>query len=277
MESVLSQTLAPHEVVVVDDGSTDETPQVLAGFGSRIVVVRQPNRGVSAARNAGVARASGDLLAFLDADDEWLPRKLEQQVARMAHEPGLGLVHCGVDEIDAAGRTLSSRLDGVEGDIAERLLLFNGVAILGGGSGALIPRTVFESARGFDTQLSTSADWDLYYRIAAGHRVGFVEEVLVRYRVHEGGMHTNVDLMERDMLRSFAKAMGSGHHVSPAIARRAYANLHYTLAGSYFVARRPGKFAEHALRAVARRPSVLPRFLAFPVRRFRRRATAASR
>jgi len=274
---VLSQTLAPDEVVVVDDGSTDATAEVLAGFGGRIAVVRQENQGVAAARNTGVARTSGQLLAFLDADDEWMPGKLEKQVARLERDPDLGLVHCGVVDVDVDGRWLRDRTDGVEGDVAERLLLFDGVAILGGGSGALIRRAVFDAVGGFDPALSTSADWDLYYRIAVAHRVGFVPDILLRYRMHGSGMHTNVTAMERDMLRAFAKAVAPGTAVSSALARRAYANLHYALAGSYFVDGRAGKFLEHSVRAVSRSPRVLPRFLAFPVRRWRRNAAVAGR
>jgi glycosyltransferase involved in cell wall biosynthesis len=261
---------------VVDDGSTDATADVLAGFGDRVEVVRQRNAGVAAARNAGVARTSGDLVAFLDADDEWLPAKLERQVARIQGDPGLGLVHCGVQEIDGDDRPLGVRTDGIEGHVAERLLRFDGAAILGGGSGALVPRAVFDDVGGFDPLLSTSADWDLYYRIARAHPVGFVDEVLVRYRVHGAGMHTNVDLMARDMLRAFSKAYRVQPRPAPD-ARLAYGNLHYVLAGSYFVAGRPWKFGEHAVRALARSPALLPRFLAFPARRIRRRLPSRSR
>jgi len=222
-----------------------------------------------------VGRTTGDLIAFLDADDEWLPEKLERQVARIEREPGMGLVHCGVEEVDGDGRPLSTRTDGIEGDVAERLLRFDGAAILGGGSGAIVPRAVFDAVGGFDPLLSTSADWDLYYRIATGYRVGFVDEILVRYRLHGAGMHTNVDVMEQDMLRAFSKAFAAPVAPEPA-ARVAYANLHYVLAGSYFVAGRPWKFGEHAARALVRSPALLPRFLAFPARRVRRRFPSLS-
>src|SRR5258708_4350216 len=111
IESVLVQTLPPDEVIVVDDGSTDETPAILASYSSRLTVVRQDNRGFSAARNTGAARASGDVIAFLDSDALWLPTKLERQIVRLTADPDLGLVHCGVEEIDAAGRVVGRRLD----------------------------------------------------------------------------------------------------------------------------------------------------------------------
>lgn len=105
-------------VVVVDDGSTDETPELLARQGPTVRVLRQPNRGVVAARNTGASIAR-DLLAFLDADDAWLPRKIERQVERLLAGERLGLVHCGVEEIDTQDRLVRTRLDGMEGWVSE--------------------------------------------------------------------------------------------------------------------------------------------------------------
>src|SRR3990167_8128796 len=100
IDSVLGQTYPHIEVVVVDDGSTDESRDVLRAYGSRIRWVQQERQGVSAARNRGVRESRGDLVAFLDADDRWLPTKLERQVARWCNEPELGLVHAGEEIID---------------------------------------------------------------------------------------------------------------------------------------------------------------------------------
>src|SRR5947199_8414115 len=97
IDSALGQTCAPLEVIVVDDGSTDETPEVLSSYGDRIRVIRQQNQGVAVARNAGIAAAGGDYLAFLDSDDIWYPRKLELQNARFRDgDRSHGLVHRGV-------------------------------------------------------------------------------------------------------------------------------------------------------------------------------------
>ena len=127
----------------------DGTADVLASYGNRIRVVRQQNRGVAAARNSGAGIAAADLLAFLDADDAWLPHKLELQIARFVCEPRLGLVHCGVEDIDEEGSFLRKRLDGLEGQVATELLLFQQPVILGGGSGHCYPRVVFEIGRRF--------------------------------------------------------------------------------------------------------------------------------
>ncbi|HEX3110532.1 MAG TPA: glycosyltransferase family A protein, partial [Thermoanaerobaculia bacterium] len=95
IDSALGQTLPPLEVIVVDDGSTDDTPAVLAAYGDRIRVLRQKNAGVAVARNSGIAAARGECVAFLDADDVWLPRKLELQIPLFTDS--VGLVHCGVE------------------------------------------------------------------------------------------------------------------------------------------------------------------------------------
>ena len=270
VRSVLAQSLSPLEVIVVDDGSTDDTAEVLRPYEGRVRVLRQPNRGVAAARNTGAAAASGQMLAFLDADDSWLPSKLERQVARAEAEPGLGLIHCGVVEVDDQGRTRVSCLDGMEGLVSREMLLFRRRVILGGGSAAVVPRSVFQRVGGFDERLSTSADWDLYYRIARRYRVGFVSEILVRYRVHAGNMHWNVHAMARDMLAAYASAFSEADPDLQALSRSAYGRLHSMLAGSFFRAGEYRQFALHAMASLATRPGEVGYFAGYPVRALRR-------
>jgi glycosyltransferase involved in cell wall biosynthesis len=275
VESALAQTLRPLEVIVVDDGSTDATVEILAPYLSRIRLVRQPNQGVSAARNVGAGRATGEVLAFLDADDLWLPGKLERQVQRLRSDPGLGLVHCGMEEVDGQGNPLRERLDGMEGWVAPELLLFRQSVILGAGSSALIRRDVFQQVGGFDSRLSTSADWDLCYRIASRWEVGFVREVLFRYRLHGANMHGNIVRMEHDMLLAYAKAFSDPDDSHRRLRRSSYGNLHAVLAGSYFSVGRYADFARHMLMSLALTPGNIGRFLGYPVRRLRRRAAVS--
>ena len=275
LESVFAQTSSPLEVIVVDDGSTDETAEILRVYEGRIRVLSQPNLGVAAARNSGAAVASGELLAFLDADDTWLPTKLERQAARFGVEPGIGLVHCGIEEVDARGRQLRTRLDGMEGWVSREMLLFRRGVILGGGSAAVIRRAAFLEVGGFDEALSTSSDWDLHYRIARRYSVGFVPEVLVRYRVHGGNMHRNVDAMRRDMLAAYAKVFLEQDPELQRLRRWAYGRLHAVLAGSFFQAGEYRRFARHAAASVASRPGQVGYFAGYPVRALRRCLSAS--
>jgi glycosyltransferase involved in cell wall biosynthesis len=270
--SALGQTRPAAEVIVVDDGSTDESARVLEAWAGRVRVVRQGNRGVAAARNAGAALATGDLLAFPDADDVWLPEKLAEQIALFAASPGLGLVHCGVEEVDAEGRTLRTRLDGLDGRVAEEMLLFRRTAILGGGSGAVVTRAVFEQVGGFDEALATSADWDLHHRVARRTPVGFVPRVLLRYRVHGANMHADVARTAREMQAAYAKAFAEDERLRP-LRRRAYGGLHAMLSGSYQAQGRLLPAVRHGLRALAYDPSRSGRFLGYPLRRLQRSAS----
>lgn len=271
VDSALGQTRPAAEVIVVDDGSTDETGRVLDAYAGRVRVVRQGNRGVSAARNAGAALATGDLLAFLDADDVWLPGKLAAQAELFAAPPAPGLVHCGVEEIDAHGRALRTRLDGLDGRVAEEMLLFRRTVILGGGSGAVVTRALFAEVGGFDETLATSADWDLHHRIARRAPVGFVPRVLLRYRVHGGNMHADVARTAREMQAAYAKAFAEDAGLRP-LRRRAYGGLHAMLSGSFHARGQLLPALGHGLRALAHDPSRVRRFLAYPVRRLRRSA-----
>jgi len=153
IDSALAQTYPPLEVIVVDDGSTDATPEVLASYGDRIRVIRQRNEGVARARNAGIATARGDYVAFLDADDVWHPRKLELQIARFDGDPSLGLVHCGVEMFDGDGNTIDVFRDGKEGDIAADLLRLEPGTIALTGSNIVVPKRVAEELGGFDAVL----------------------------------------------------------------------------------------------------------------------------
>jgi glycosyltransferase involved in cell wall biosynthesis len=273
IDSVCSQTLAPYEVIVIDDGSTDDTQNVLARHAKRIRALRQQNKGVAAARNAGVMIASGDLIAFLDADDLWLPHKLERQVELFASQPGIGLVHCATEDINENGVPLRRHFDGLEGLVATEMLLFRRAVILGGGSGVVIPHAVFQKVGGFDEKLSTSADWDLYYRIASRHKVGFVPEVLLQYRLHATNMHGNVRAMEHDMMLAYEKAFTGADAETARLRRRCYGNLHAVLAGSFFSAGEMSRFFAHAAKSLYLTPGNISRFAQYPSR-WRRRAIA---
>jgi glycosyltransferase involved in cell wall biosynthesis len=266
LDSALAQTYRPLEVIVVDDGSTDDTPQVLAAYGDRILVIRQNNLGVGAARNTGIAAARGEYLAFLDSDDIWKPQAIEHEIARFIDDPGLGLVHCGAESFDRDGKTLSVSLNGLEGWVAADLLRLDQEVVAAPGSGIMVPKRVAEEIGGYDASLQPSEDWDFCYRIAVRYRVGCVHEVLVRYRLHGAGIHLNVPGMETAMLNALGKAFQSVDPAVQSLRNHSYGRIHRVLAGCYFQSRQPRLFFKHMAKSLGYDLGNLAYFAAYPVR-----------
>jgi glycosyltransferase involved in cell wall biosynthesis len=188
IDSALAQTLPLHEIVVVDDGSTDGTGDALkARYGERITYVWQSNAGVSAARNAGMAMARGELFALLDSDDLWAPEKTERQCAYLDANPQIGMVVCDVARVDADGQPFDffRRRDVIASDgwvLGD--LLMNPALIP---ASAMLRREVFADVGGFDPALRTAEDIDFFLRVARRWQVGVSEGAMVRaMRGHEG-------------------------------------------------------------------------------------------
>jgi glycosyltransferase involved in cell wall biosynthesis len=269
VESALAQTMAPREVIVVDDGSTDDTEAVVRKFGDKVRYIRQENAGVCAARNRGVAESTGEYIAFLDADDIWDPTKLEKQLAVFESDPEIGLVHCGMLEFDGeTGETIALHLEGQKGWVADELLLWERPAIVGPGGTIMVRRGVFEEVGGFDEQMKVSEDWDFCYRVARRYKVGFVAEPMVNYRSHGAAAHRDIREMERGMGRFYEKAFANDVEVS-RLRERSLGNYHRILAGSYLHAGQYGNFAKNAAKSLWYRPSGIGYFLKFPARRLK--------
>jgi glycosyltransferase involved in cell wall biosynthesis len=271
VRGVIAQTLPASEIIVVDDGSTDATEEVLREFGESVRYIRQDNQGVCAARNAGVEKSSGDFIAFADADDVWLPEKLEKQMAKFAEDSRIGLVHCGMREYDdATGETLSLHLEGGEGDVADDLLLWEKSVIVGPGATIVVRREAFKAVGGFDPEMKVGEDCDFCYRVARNFKIGFVPEILMEYRSHGTNAHGDVAEMERGMSRFYEKAFSAADEKVLKLRRRAYGNFHKVMAGSYFYAGRYTDFLRHAALSIWNRPANFAHFAEFPLRRLRR-------
>ncbi|MEA2336204.1 MAG: hypothetical protein QOE82_211 [Thermoanaerobaculia bacterium] len=266
IDSVLSQTYQVLELIVVDDGSTDDTPQILASYGDRIRAIFQSNGGVGAARNTGIAAARGEYLAFLDSDDIWLPDKLEKEIALFDADPTLGLVHCGAETFDNSGKVLYVSLSGLQGWVGPDLLRLDQTVIAAPGSGTTVPKRVAEEIGGFDPRLQPSEDWDFCYRIAARYRVGYVPEILVRYRMHGNGIHLNIPRMENGMLMALDKAFQSPDPAVQSLRNHTYGRIHRILAGCYFQSREPRKFVRHMLKSLRYDPRNVSYFAKYPLR-----------
>jgi glycosyltransferase involved in cell wall biosynthesis len=234
IRSILSQTRPPIECLVIDDGSTDATAEVVRVFGDEISYVRHEREGVSAARNRGAGLARGSLIGFLDHDDEWLPDKLQRQVQALRDGAAM-LALCAVEVVDENGRTLRTQRLRAKDDLLTGMLMFDGTETVSCSSSGLIRREGFLRIGGFDPALSVSADWDLLFRVLLGGSVAYVDEPLVRYRMHETNMSRDIAAMETDMTCAFAKAF-SDPRLPDALRqrdRRAYGALYRMLAGSY--------------------------------------------
>jgi glycosyltransferase involved in cell wall biosynthesis len=267
IEGALRQTHQPTEVIVVDDGSTDDTEVRVKAFNGAVRYLRQENLGVCAARNRGVAESVGEFIAFLDADDIWEPTKIEKQLEKFTEDPEIGLVHCGMREFDSeTGQTLKLFHEGQEGWVANELLLWERPAVNVSGSAVMVSREAFDAVGGFDTRQMVAEDWDFCYRVAKEFKVGFVRGSLVNYRSHRAAAHRNVHEMERGMTLFYEKAFANGDDVL-RLKKRALGNFHRVIAGSYFQAGHFREFATHALKSLWHRPSGIGYFLGFPLRR----------
>ncbi|HEV2123046.1 MAG TPA: glycosyltransferase [Chloroflexota bacterium] len=265
--SVKAQSHRDVQLIVVDDGSTDATASIVRSVAPEASLLSQSNQGVSAARNAGIAAAKGDYIAFLDADDSWLPRKLERQLQVFLQNPDAGLVHTGSIEVDKCDTVLAEKLDGAEGWAAVDLFLYRR-AVVGGGSSAMIRSQVCQTVGAFSTDLSTTADWDYYIRIAEHFEFSFVREGLIRYRFHGMNMHDNIDLARHDMLLASRRALRRRPDLYGPVRRQGLSQVHRILAGSYYHHGQTGKAIRHCVQSVLLAPTniVAP---PFPLRRTR--------
>ncbi len=189
VRSVIEQTVAPARIIIADDGSTDETPAVAVGLTELWPNVRYlalPHGGVSAARNAAISASNAEFVAFLDADDVWMPTKLERQLAVFENAgQEVGFVHSSYIYIDEAGRVISSipiASPALRGNIFTPLL-FENYVLSGSASSVLVRREVLNRAGYFDERLFHGEDWDLWLRLAAISHVDYSPDQLVAIRV----------------------------------------------------------------------------------------------
>ena len=208
LDSVNSQTVKPNEICVVDDGSTDETEQLLSRHYPQVTYVYQSNTGVSSARNAGVAFTRGHWLAFLDSDDEWMPNKLERQLQEINDNPTFPLVHC--DEIWIRNGTRVNAMHKHQkagGEIFERCLPLCVISP----SAVMIKRRLFEEVGGFDESLPACEDYDLWLRFCSRYPVLYIEEALLRkYGGHDDQLSRQHWGMDRFRVKALVTLLNTG-------------------------------------------------------------------
>lgn len=176
VDSVLNQEFRDFELIVVDDGSTDDSARILDGYGERLTLLRQPNSGVSAARNRGVRKASGELIAFLDSDDLWLPGKLSRQVAFFREHPE-ALINQTEEIWIRNGRRANpkKRHRKISGDIFVPSLEL----CLVSPSAVMLRKEIFDEIGLFDEDLPACEDYDMWLRISCRHPVYLIDTPLI--------------------------------------------------------------------------------------------------
>lgn len=191
--SVLAQSYANIECIIVNDGSTDGTADIARCYGDRVVVIDQANRKLPEARNTGIRHASGEFISFLDADDRIAATKIEHQMTYLEQHPDCGAVYSRVQyfDEDRPEEFYSPRRPTPEGDILDRLLFGNFIPV----HATLFRKSVVEAVEGFRS-FPALEDWDFLLRLCmVGCRFGFLDEVVADYRMHSGGMSRDSILM----------------------------------------------------------------------------------
>lgn len=228
IESVLSQTFADFEAFIIDDGSTDNTAEVARLYverDSRFKYFSQANQGVSASRNQGIKLAKAELIAFLDADDQWLPNKLETHVKHFDSSPDLGISFGQVEFMLSTGQptgvTSRSRLSKIE----PKHLYYENLIV--NPSNAVIRRKALEQVGYFNQDLITMEDLELFLRIiCSGWKVEGIDQVLTRYRTTQTGLSSNLYRLEQDWQRVSEVAQS----YAPELVQE-----HYQCAKAYFL------------------------------------------
>lgn len=237
IDSILSQTYPNIEILVVDDGSQDSTPEIVKAFAEKnqnIILLQQLNKGVASARNLAIEKSKGEYIAPIDADDIWFPKKLEKQMQLMLEsDPSLGMVYTwSVYLNEDSTLTKTCQTSYFEGNIFIPLLYGN---CLGNASSPLIRRSCISKVGGYNCELKEQKaqgceDWELYLRIAEYYKVKVVPEVLVGYRQVIGSMSFNAVAMKKSFQLVFANTQKCYPEIPSIIYNWSGSNFNWYLA-----------------------------------------------
>lgn len=243
IQSVVTQSYDNWELIVVDDGSTDQTAAIVNEFvnNRRVRLFQKPNTGVADSRNFGYKHSCGSWCCFLDADDRLKPDCLERRVFHL--QENVKFYHNDIALIDSNGEETGGIKRGLSGHVLDDLLIWKRT-VIPGPSSIFLAKEVFDTVGGFDPAFSTAADQDFFFRTAALFPVQRIPEVLTLYRDHLEGMHRDIALMERDHIAVYHKAARNNLFRSFWFRKKCFAGLYFILAGNWW------KDGESKLRAV---------------------------
>lgn len=228
IDSILTDSYSDFEFVIVDDGSTDTTPQILAEAAARdprVVLLRNdPNRGIVASANRGLSVARGAYIARLDSDDVSLPGRLARQVAALDADPSIALVSMNYESIDATGTPLGRSHRDHPSSVINYLLHFSNA--IGGHSQVMFRASVVRALNGYDPTCAASLDYDLWSRIACVGRIVVLPELGMRYRVHAGNFTTRAKRLQEAVGKRVVHRMLTRHLGRPITEHEAHAVTH---------------------------------------------------
>lgn len=235
VNSALAQSYPYVEILVVDDGSTDNTAAVMQRYGNRVRYIQQENRGLSGARNSGILAAQGEYIALLDADDFWDTTYLQHVHAALATDSSLGAIYTGTRFVDANGKAQAQ--PGVATVPADRLYdrLLDGEFFAP--SAVLVRRRVLADVGLFDLDLRASEDWEIWLRVARAYPFGGIAQPLLNYRVHGNNMSSDPAHMLHYQRLTLAKHFGpmvGAPATWPRAYQRAYGAVAYFAAQGYY-------------------------------------------
>lgn len=267
VHSVFTQTRLPEEVIIIDDGSTDATPQILESIGKNVPpgtslrIIHQQNAGVMAARNRGIAEAHGDWIAFLDADDAWFPEKLHRQTKLLETLNTPALLCCGMvtfwRDLPAPTTILCETLPTQVS--TEQLLQRNYI----GTSTVLLPKASLVAVGGFSAHYNHAEDWAVWLRIAASVLpIWRMTEQLGAYRMTPNALGTRNPGYLRDVEIRIIKDFVREHdlHIPKRVVRQALAGNHIRTAFNYDSIQRFGDAAIEIMHSIATWPMTLPEY-----------------
>jgi glycosyltransferase involved in cell wall biosynthesis len=252
IRSVLEQDYPNLELIVVDDGSSDSTREVVSRIDDRrLVPMAMPaNAGPYAARTAAIQRSSAEILAFIDDDDEWLPEKLKLQVAVLMDHPEVALVHTGVRDVFPNGAS-RVRLMHPMADSYEENLCQDRIAT----STVVLRRSALDAAGGFDTSMRAFGDWDLWVRVARVGQLRMIRQPLATIHLREGSIQrSSVERFERYRLIALEKRRDELKRLG--LESRAEALHQYAVAAKLQAAGRSAEARSRAYRALRTEPSL---------------------
>lgn len=235
LRSVIHQSYSNWEIIIINDGSTDNTLNIVSDLKDpRIKIISQNNSGVSASRNAGIGSANGNYLAFLDADDFWHKNNLEKKISFLENNPDIDFVFSDMNNADENLNVTGPAPIGKDKNILEDLLLWNGEVIPGPSSNVVARKKCFDSGIRFDPRLTTIADQHFTVQMAFGFTGKRIPEVLWDYRILPGSMSRSLAVMEKDALQVYSIYAEKNYFRSPIFKRKCFSNMYLILAASFW-------------------------------------------